>query len=1183
MAQELTLALQPIVSSLVDDMRSRLHNDAERLARWQKEHQDVKKAERTAGSYSEWEEEQLQQAAVGWALTSVFVRFIEDNALFGESWAMLSGCTDDMRRRARDKEDQYYAVNPDQSYRGYLQHVFDQLGSVDATKALVDDYAGFRIMEPSERGAQKIIDFWRSVDDEGAATWTFNDDQLSTRFLGDMYQDLSKYAQDHYALKQTPVFVEEFILERTLIPALKERPLDGFTLIDPTCGSGHFLLGAFEVLVQQWQKEAPGMEARERAVEASRAIHGVDINPFAVAISRFRLIVAFMQAAGEERLSADLPEPGFTVLSGDSLYWGPGSASAGRDAFPMVFSKQVTNTENLEALNDVLAPGLYDVVIGNPPYITVKDKVLKEFYKQRFMPFCRGKFVLTAPSMVMFFNLARTDEDPRGAGWVGKITSNSFEKREFGVPLIEEFLPTVDLLEVIDSSGAYIPGHGTPTVILVGRNARPSRVEIRGVLGIQGEPGVPDHAEDGLVWRSIVDHVDEPGFENDYISVRELDRSFIGSHPWTLTGGAAPDVSEQLARESVGVLANHLVEAGISAVTGEDDFFTFDDPSGMERLSISPRIPLVEGLKVREWSINRSAAALWPYNEEFIATKPSAGRTNQYYWRYRNKISRRKRFGVPMIDKGYSWWEWQELYPNKLQTPLTLTFAFVSTHNHFVLDRGGKVFKQSAPVIKLAEDATEDDHLALLGLLNSSVVCFWLRQNSHNKGRPGAEQAGADEPWEHRYEFTSTTLKDFPLPDGDVTERGRRLDTLGAELSSWEPANLIAEHTPTLELLEQAQSEYSRIRELMIAEQEELDWAVYHLYGLTDSDLSLPVGGVSGLRLGARPFEITLARSGRETAWFERHHSTPVTAVPDEITGAQREAYQQRLELITNDRLIKLLEAPEYKRRWADELWKVKVQDALESWLLTRLETRTLWFDESGRMPITRTIRELAGIVETNQEFADVLDVLPMWSTKRNRSTVDMLTELFKGQPVPFHKALRYRKLGVRKRAEWEATWEAQRREDAVEITAEDVPTPPNYTLKDMFPTVWQHRGKLDVPKERFISYPGTLRSDDPTDVVGWAGWDHLQQGLALVGLTRERLDADAEQAEIAGLLSGMNEQLPWIMMWHNEPDPDLGIRFGDYLTGQVTEVANQIGVPVEDLDNYAPQTKRKTRTKKGR
>ena len=62
------------------------------------------------------------------------------------------------------------------------------------------------------------------------------------------------------------------------------------------------------------------------------------------------------------------------------------------------------------------------------------------------------------------------------------------------------------------------------------------------------------------------------------------------------------------------------------------------------------------------------------------------------------------------------------LTSEKLRTPLSIVFAFVATHNHFVLDRGGKVFKQSAPVIKLPPGATEDDHLALLGLLNSSTA-----------------------------------------------------------------------------------------------------------------------------------------------------------------------------------------------------------------------------------------------------------------------------------------------------------------------------------------------------------------------------------------------------------------------------------------------------------------------------
>ena len=45
-------------------------------------------------------------------------------------------------------------------------------------------------------------------------------------------------------------------------------------------------------------------------------------------------------------------------------------------------------------------------------------------------------------------------------------------------------------------------------------------------------------------------------------------------------------------------------------------------------------------------------------------------------------------------------------------------------------------------MIKLPPGATEDDHLALLGLLNSSTACFWMKQVFHDKGST-VDQHGA--------------------------------------------------------------------------------------------------------------------------------------------------------------------------------------------------------------------------------------------------------------------------------------------------------------------------------------------------------------------------------------------------------------------------------------------------------
>ena len=125
-------------------------------------------------------------------------------------------------------------------------------------------------------------------------------------------------------------------------------------------------------------------------------------------------------------------------------------------------------------------------------------------------------------------------KDSRSAGFVGQITANSFMKREFGKKLIEAFLPQADLTHVIDTSGAYIPGHGTPTVILFGRNRQPVASTIRTAMGIRGEPSTPDDPSQGQVWTAIVDQLDRPGSQSEFVSVGDSQRDLFHKHPWSI-------------------------------------------------------------------------------------------------------------------------------------------------------------------------------------------------------------------------------------------------------------------------------------------------------------------------------------------------------------------------------------------------------------------------------------------------------------------------------------------------------------------------------------------------------------------------------------------------------------------------------------------------------------------------
>ena len=247
----------------------------------------------------------------------------------------------------------------------------------------------------------RLLDFWRTRTEDGALVHDLADPSLSTRFLGDLYQDLSQHAKDTYALLQTPVFVEEFILDRTLEPALKERPLEGFRLIDPTCGSGHFLLGAFARLLDRWHKHAPGLELQARVQAALDAIHGVDLNPFAVAIARFRLTVAALQASASRPWRPPRRSPStWPSATPSSTARTPTCCPAWATARPTCLSRTRPRTAPL--LLTMLEEGRYDVVVGNPPYITVKDKALNQIYRSKYADVCKGTYALTVPFMELF-------------------------------------------------------------------------------------------------------------------------------------------------------------------------------------------------------------------------------------------------------------------------------------------------------------------------------------------------------------------------------------------------------------------------------------------------------------------------------------------------------------------------------------------------------------------------------------------------------------------------------------------------------------------------------------------------------------------------------------------------------------------------------------------------------------
>jgi type I restriction-modification system DNA methylase subunit len=1150
--------LKKLVTKLEKDLRERCEENTEVDARVRIEYEKAKEAKRTAQAYTVWRDEWITQVAVAWVLGVVFVRFIEDNGLIAAPFIAGLG---ERLQFAKEQRTAFFQQNPTQSDREYLEHVFREVAKLPSMKELYDErHNPLWALGVSGDGAKLILDQFQKIDPgTGTLVHDFSDPELGTRFLGDLYQDLSEAARKKYALLQTPEFVEEFILDRTLDPAIAEFGLEAVRIIDPTCGSGHFVLGAFARLLRMLEERDAATNRTVLAQRALDAVYGVDLNPYAIAISRFRLLLAAMKASGVKRLK-DAPAFAMNLATGDSLFHGKRfSAERGVQQHldpaedPL---RHVYMTEDAVALRGILGQQ-YHAVVGNPPYITVKDKALNDAYRQKYGS-CSGKYSLSVPFMERFFELALAKREDHAPGFVGQITSNSFMKREFGAKLIEKFIPTWDLTHVIDTSDADIPGHTTPTVILFGRNQMPASDRIRAVMGIRGEPTAPADPAEGRVWTAITAQVDHAGSTSEWVSVTDSPRSAFHEHPWSIGGGGASELKELIQEHAEKRLGEIAESIGITSFTLEDDIYILPFAAARRRGMTEKQVrPMLVGDEIRDWVVSESDVVVFPYDEEFrpIANDPTDSRL-RYLWIGRTVLSNNVMFGgQTKVASGLNWYEFGRLTSHKLRTPLSIAYAEVATHNHFVLDRGGKVFKQTAPVIKLPFQATEDDHLALLGLLNSSTACFWLKQVAYPKATvTGDISTVKGKPEANRYAFAAGCVEALPVPKTEAVRRigriAKRIDEIARECDLLEPRFLFeqsAEEELTRRKLASVEKVCAHLNGQMISLQEELDWECYRAFGLTENGADQAVlNDPPASKPEHRPF------------LWER-------GTPDDLPKNLRLIYGRRRAVLLENPELKLIETAVFKRPWLGRRGVFGHQTA--SWWDRAMEAaREKLTDllEHNASDGTTTTASLARKVSSDRRFLELAHAL--------KGTADfdvetLVQQLIVRDAVPMLPAARYKDSGLRIRSIWDEVWACQRREDAGESVG-PVPVPPKYTSSDFKSAAyWSLRGKLDVPKERFISFPGCERESDPSLPILWAGYDHLQQAKAIAAYYQDLKENEAAPpAKLGKLLACILELLPWLKQWHNDVDPEYGARMSDFFESFLHAEMAGLGLTMDDL-----------------
>ena len=263
----------------------------------------------------------------------------------------------------------------------------------------------------------------------------------------------------------TPQFVVRYIVGQTLGRLLEERDYEQarqLKVLDMACGSGSFLIEAFDVLDRYLanMRGQPAASAGGDAHDLARRmeiltgnLYGVDLDAQAVEIARLNLLLKAVNQRG-------LLPPLDNVRQGNSLI--SGTPAELKAAFgPNWREKHPFNWE--EEFSQIMERGGFDVIVGNPPYGAKFTPQEKTYFKARYT-YRMGK-----PESYMYF-IEQGERLLKTGGYLGLIVPNAWLTNYYGRQLREYLLDNCDILNVVNLEPVEVFADAiVDTVIIIAR------------------------------------------------------------------------------------------------------------------------------------------------------------------------------------------------------------------------------------------------------------------------------------------------------------------------------------------------------------------------------------------------------------------------------------------------------------------------------------------------------------------------------------------------------------------------------------------------------------------------------------------------------------------------------------------------------------------------------------------
>ena len=213
--------------------------------------------------------------------------------------------------------------------------------------------------------------------------------KLSIHIMGEVYENyleeilkqndkILKNKKKLQGIYYTTEYVIKYIIKNTLTPILSKcktaSELDNIKILDSSCGSGSFLILAFDEFIEQYKRveNQPLFEFERRKLILQNNLYGVDIDEKAVEITKLNLLVKCLENGASLDLSGKkiLPNIKLNIRCGNSLV----SSNLSTDSFDL-FSNQ-----HVDAINKLLElHKLFKYSNDDNKYSIYKDIEIEEF------------------------------------------------------------------------------------------------------------------------------------------------------------------------------------------------------------------------------------------------------------------------------------------------------------------------------------------------------------------------------------------------------------------------------------------------------------------------------------------------------------------------------------------------------------------------------------------------------------------------------------------------------------------------------------------------------------------------------------------------------------------------------------------------------------------------------------